>query len=227
MSKDNAIIFLSEESLEALESSKAAIVLIKYPKIIESNNVQIAKLEKDRAFWMKMLEEEQKGIDAYNALPWIKRISKKHKLDKDAHVANLGNFAKDVAEIDSEIGELMMQNRDMKYEYDSFVSALLNVNVEPQEVIAEYHRIKDMLEKKARGEWVEPVAETLATVETPAAHEEAPAKVEVAPVREEPIAQNSKKVQRLSPREKFERRLAITAQKQAQNAQKAKQPGEE
>lgn len=221
MSKDNAIIFLSEESLEALESSKGVIHLITFPRLIEENNAKITELEAKRAGFVSQMEEEKNLVNGYSKLPWIKRITKKAKETHAEHTAKLGELARIVADFDSEIGELFMENRNMTYAYNQFVKALANINIEPQDVIDEYHRIKDMLEKKARGEWVEP------TIETPAVHEEAPAKVEVAPVREEPIAQNSKKVQRLSPREKFERRLAITAQKQAQNAQKAKQPGEE
>lgn len=221
MAKDQAVYFLSEESLEALEASQGAIYLIRFPRMIEENNKKIQELEGHRLTWVKMIEEEQKGVDAYHALPWIKRMSKKHKLDKDAHVLNLGNFAQYVADLDSKIGELMMQNRDMAYGYNQFVAALLNVNISPEDVVAEYHRVKDMLEKKARGEWVEPV------IETPAAREEANVEAEtVVTVQQEPVTQNSKKIQRLTPREKFERRLALTAQKQANNAQKGKQPGD-
>ena len=156
-----------------------------------------------------MAEEEQKGVDAYHALPWIKRVSKKHKLDRDAHVLNLGNFAKDVADIDSEIGELTIQNQDMIAGYNQFVKALANVNIQPLDVIDEYHRIKDMLEKKARGEWVEeiPVVEAVPQMQESAIIPEASVHEDAIP------AQNLKSNPRLTQRQKFERRLAITAQK--------------
>ena len=94
MAKDQAIYFLSEESLEALEASQGAIYLIRFPSLIAENNKKLKELDAHRTTWAKMIEEEQKGVDAYHELPWIKRVSKKHKLEKDAHVANLGNFAK-------------------------------------------------------------------------------------------------------------------------------------
>ena len=201
MAKDQAIYFLSEESLEALEASQGAIYLIRFPSLIAENNKKLKELDAHRTTWAKMIEEEQKGVDAYHELPWIKRVSKKHKLEKDAHVANLGNFAKYVADLDSEIGELVMQNRDLAYGYDRFVAALANVNIEPEDVIAEYHRVKDMLERKARGEYVEEKAEEVVEPAHQASRENAIP------------AQNMKSNPRLSQREKFERRLAISAQR--------------
>ena len=232
MSKEQAIYFLSEESLEALETSQGAIYLIRFPRMIEENNAKIGELEKHRAFYVKLIAEEQAGVDAYAALPIFKRVLKKYKLEKAAHIANLGNFAKDLAELDSEIGELSMQNRDMIYGYNQFVKALANVNIEAQDVVAEYHRVKDMLEKKARGEWVEEVAPVIVVAEEVAPVAVTPDEPEIAApaepvsVREDAIpAQNLKKNPRLSQREKFERRLALTAQKTGKPV--GKQPGQE
>ena len=48
--KEDAKIFLCEESLEALEASKGAKILVQFPKEIESTQAEISKMKAERKY---------------------------------------------------------------------------------------------------------------------------------------------------------------------------------
>lgn len=217
MAKDQAVYFLSEESLEALEGSKGAIVLIQFPKDIEELKGLISDLQSERKSIVEQLEPTQKGYEDLFKLTFKQKLfkGKQIKQEKAELAEKIGKMARAIASIDSKIGEYESGIKHLSEEYDKFVKVLLTANIEPQAVIDEYNRIKDMLEKKARGEWVEPQAAE--PVEVVA---EEPKKAESVAIP----AQNLKKNPRLSQKEKFERRLALTAQKKSAAEHTGRQP---
>lgn len=213
MANENALYFLSEESLEALEGSKGAIILIQFPRDIEELRSWIAELQGMRIADARKLEALQKEFEKVCKPSLRDRIfnGKQIKQQKSEYAQKIGDLAQTIASYDSKIGQYSSQMRTLSDEYNKFVRALLNVNLSPEEVVAEYHRIKEMLERKARGEYVEEVSSV--------------------PVHEDEIpAQNLKANPRLSQREKFERRMAIAAQKSAKTGKQTntqKQPGQD
>ena len=203
MAKENAYIFLSEESLEELERSKGAKLLIHYPEIIESYKKEMARLEAEKEPILLEFEGIKKGYEDLFHLPITQRVfdAKKIREEKQEYVNTINKMAKELADIDTLIGDYNYYIIEASHEINVFVHNLHNINLESQDVIEAYNEIKARLEAKAKG-----IDATALTVEQ---------QPEVASAAE-PAKPARPKEQRLSPKEKFERRLARTKEIQEQ-----------
>lgn len=200
--KEDAKIFLCEESLEALEASKGAKILVQFPKEIESTQAEISKMKAERKDVELNLEELQKGYEDLFKLSFKQRFmkGKQIKAEKADYAMKIGILARRLASIDSLMSDHENYVSCLKTAINEFMKTLERINVEPKDVVAEYHRIKEMLERKERGELVEPAIE----VQQPAKAEK---KNDAVP------EQNRKTYPKLTQRQKFEMRLAKTAKR--------------
>lgn len=216
MAKENAYLFLSDSSLEELEKSKGAMILIHYPECIEMYKKEIARLTEEKKPIMLESEELKKGYEDLFRLPLAQRIfgAKKIREEKQDYVNKISMVAKKLADIDSLMADYHYYILEASQEIDQFTHMLFNINLEPKDVIEAYQEIRAMLEAKEKGIVIpaEPVAREVI----------APAEQVVAPAAEEvkkpaqPKTTGTKEA-RLSPREKFERRLARTKEIQEQS----------
>ncbi len=214
MAKENAYLFLSDSSLEELEKSKGAMILIHYPECIEMYKKEIARLTEEKKPIMLESEELKKGYEDLFRLPLAQRIfgAKKIREEKQDYVNKISMVAKKLADIDSLMADYHYYILEASQEIDQFTHMLFNINLEPKDVIEAYQEIRAMLEAKEKGIVIpaEPVAREVA----PAAEEVVPAEQIKKPAQ--PKTTGTKEA-RLSPREKFERRLARTKEIQEQS----------
>ena len=201
MAKENAYIFLSEESLEELERSKGAKLLIHYPGIIEAYKKEIARLEAEKEPILLEFEGVKKGYEDLFHLPITQRIfdAKKIREEKQEYVTKINKMAKELADIDTFIGDYNYYIIEASHEINVFVHNLHNINLEPQDVIEAYNELKAKFQAKTKRIYTT-VASTIE-----AQPEEVPAAEPAKPARP-----TGTKVERLSPMQKFERRLAKT-----------------
>lgn len=222
MANEHAKFFLSEDSLEALAASKGATILVQFPKEIEETQTSIDSMKNERADCALQIEGMQKGYEDLFKLPFMQRLfnGKKIKEEKAEYIKKIGDLATKITSLDSLISDHETYIKSLKSAIDEFVKALANVGVKPQDVVEEYHRIKDVLERKARGEYVEEVA--------PIVDESASVVEEISAEKDAIPAQNKKANPRLSQREKFERRLVLSMKKSTASdpTYAGKQPGE-
>lgn len=213
MAKENAYLFLSDSSLEELEKSKGAMILIHYPECIEIYKKEIARLTEEKKPIILESEELKKGYEDLFRLPLAQRIfgAKKIREEKQDYVNKISIVAKKLAEIDSLMADYHYYILEASQEIDQFTHMLFNINLEPKDVLEAYQEIRAMLEAKEKGIVIpaEPVAEEVAPAEevVPAEEVKKPAQPKTTGTKEA----------RLSPREKFERRLARTKEIQEQS----------
>ena len=214
MAKENAYLFLSDSSLEELEKSKGAMILIHYPECIEIYKKEIARLTEEKKPIILESEELKKGYEDLFRLPLAQRIfgAKKIREEKQDYVNKISMVAKKLADIDSLMADYHYYILEASQEIDQFTHMLFNINLEPKDVLEAYQEIRAMLEAKEKGIVIpaEPVAREVAS----AAEQVAPAEEVKKPAQ--PKTTGTKEA-RLSPREKFERRLARTKEIQEQS----------
>ena len=205
MINENAYLFLSDASLNDLDSSKGAMMLIHYPVYIEAYKKEIERLEKSKEPLNLEFEGLKKGLEDLSKLPLAQRIfsARKIKEERQDYVLKIQENAKKLADIDSLISEYTLYIYEAGQEINIFVHTLNNINVDPKDVVAAYHEIKARLE--APVEEKKPVE---VVTEPEVAEPVKPAKT---------VKTTGTKEARLSPREKFERRLAKTKEMQEQS----------
>lgn len=205
MINENAYLFLSAESISELDNSKGAIMLIHYPAYIEAYKKEIERLTEEKKPIILESEELKKGYEDLFRLPIAQRIfgAKKIREEKQEYVNKIQANATELANIDTLIADYTCYIYEASQEINIFVHALNNINVDPKDVVAAYHEIKARLE--APVEEKKPV-EVVAEPET------------IEPVKPaKTVKTTGTKEARLSPREKFERRLAKTKEMQEQS----------
>lgn len=205
MINENAYLFLSDGSIGDLEKSKGAMILIHYPIYIEAYKKEIERLEKSKEPLNLEFEGLKKGLEDLSSLPLAQRIfsARKIKEERQDYVLKIQENAKKLADIDSLIAEYTLYIYEAGQEINAFVYTLNNINVKPEDVVAAYHEIKARLE--APVEEKKPVE---VVAEPEAIEPVKPAKT---------VKTTGTKEARLSPREKFERRLAKTKEMQEQS----------
>ncbi len=242
MEKENAYIFLSDASLEELNNSKGAIILIQYPQEIEECIHLIEELELSKQPKMTDLERVQSRYDALCHLSFRQKFGKwkEVKAEKLQKAEKLSELAREIAHIDSSIGAYRNTVTDLSFKIDEFTTALARVNLEPEDVINAYFEIKAMLEAKIEAERIaSEIPEGQLKIQFPDEVESLPRKkVAEPPVAEMIVVDDSvlmasaeaqthktegkkqsvpkTKEPRLSPKERFERRLAKTKEIQEQ-----------
>ncbi len=202
MINENAYLFLSEESVSELDKSKGAMLLIHYPTYIEAYKKEIERLEKSKEPHNLEFEGLKKGMEDLSKLPLTQRLfsAKRIREEKQAYVTKIQAIANELANIDTLIADYTLYIYEASQEINAFVHALGNINVDPKDVVAAYHEIKARLEAKEKGIDISAASPIVEEVVAPAEEVKKSAQPKTTGTKEA----------RLSPREKFERRLART-----------------
>ena len=230
MAKEDAKIFINGESLRTLKTSRGYVFLVEKPRFVEEYNKCIANFEeevKEKEAKIEQLQAEldeivkqpifKKILRAFNVPELFKTMNRKEKIIEDINALRLS-----IESLKNTIEALKYDRSLIKKSIDEFVEVLANLGISAEDVIAEYEAAKDILERKARGEYVEPVDAA------PVVAEEAPVVVEeISVVEEKPVydsvtsaipSQNRKGAPRLSQMDKFRLRMEKTAKMQGKGS---------
>lgn len=229
MAKEDAKLFINGESLRTLKTSKGYIFLVEKPNMVEEYNKCIANFEEEVREKETKIEKLQAELDeivkqpifkkilkAFNVPELFKTMNRKEKIIEDINALRLS-----IESLKNTIEALKYDRSLIKKSIDEFIEVLTNLGISPEDVLAEYESAKDILERKARGEYIEPV------VEVPVAIEDVPVVVEEEPVYDSVTSaipsQNRKGAPRLSQMDKFRLRMEKTAKIQGKDSS---EPGE-
>lgn len=224
MAKEDAKLFINGESLRTLKTSKGYIFLVEKPNMVEEYNKCIANFEEEVREKETKIEKLQAELDeivkqpifkkilkAFNVPELFKTMNRKEKIIEDINALRLS-----IESLKNTIEALKYDRSLIKKSIDEFIEVLTNLGISPEDVLAEYESAKDILERKARGEYIEPV------VEVPVAIEDVPVVVEEEPVYDSVTSaipsQNRKGAPRLSQMDKFRLRMEKTAKIQGKGS---------
>ena len=162
MAQDSAEQILKYENLTELENSEGAKHLIMYPRNIVDYKSVIETLETDRAKEIKEIENLQIELDDLKKIKWWKKIFQYSKYDekREEILKKMGDLSADIAHLDMLIGDFKGNIKELEEKIDIFLKKLIALGITPDEVIAEYNRVKAELSsgkvpKKARFDMTE------------------------------------------------------------------------
>lgn len=223
--------YLDNSSLEALESSEGTLYLLFRPTLVSAHLQTISDLKETLNKQVTLLEEKQVELDSLNSVKGVKKLFNIANLSKRKKelIVEIEKLRREIDGLNSNINLFQVEADAIQSSINLFIAQLAREGIQPEEVVLAYAEEKDIFEKKARGEYVEPVVEQPVETaimtseeakiqgeevktqsEQPAEKVEQPAKKAVRP-------EQNKKIQRLTPLQKFERRLAKTAQINAES----------
>lgn len=201
---ENITKYLNAENMETLHESEGYIMLVRKPAMLEQLKRSKMAVESSLSEQIKIKEErdakalaeakaQKKGI--FESIKGL--FSRKEKVEapveSDPLTESIARLKDTVAR--HEEGILALQS-----EIDEFIEKIKAEGLVSEEVVATYYALKEEIEKQER----------IASEERTRRHEEAAAEAaRLAPIP----AQNTKAHKTMSQREKFARRMAITAQK--------------
>ena len=223
MARDFVNHYLSERSIEDLEASKGAQLMIHKPKIIESNSATIEGYQEELEIArqdVKSLEDALRGEEKF-----FKKVfgGKKAKAERDALQTQLKAARARVDRLVASIESLEESSKAIQKEIAEFYRELHNIGLRPQDIVEGYKQIKwefaererlakeekKFLEKKAEAERI--AAERRAEEERRQAEKKALAAEKSAGTNK------GTKREKLSPIEKFNRRMDTYNKKVAES----------
>ena len=191
MAKDFVNHFLSEKSLEDLEKSKGAVLLIHKPKILEKHKQTIKDREEELVGLREELKKAQENMD--KAESFFRNLfgGKKAKEEKIEARKNLCIVQAKIERIETDLKMLKTLVSVMKKEIQEFTETLHYIGLTQQDIIDGYNRIKWNFAEKEKEEQE---AQRLREYRQAKAQEELNSQ------------KSTSKPQRMTPREKFEAR---------------------
>lgn len=200
MKKELVEKYLSTKSLEDLEQSKVATILI-------AGRAQVAEYDKAQAEVMKdydacvlRLDSLQADLEKLLAATFMQRVFKiKNYKEKKQELIGLIAAEKSVVDgLVATLGTGYATKGIALKKIDDFVALLKKDGLTEAEVIEEYNRLKEMFEKQAQEPEVVPVAQEVAKLQPETTTSAKSTRTE----------QNSKDNRRMTPLEKFNARMA-------------------
>jgi len=226
MSQDQARFFLVEDSLEHLEKSKGAQMLIHYPEIIQEHSQTIKYYDETIAQGEKRIAERQTELDILSQIKGLKYFFNKASIERDK-----ANIAEEIKSWGDKIEAFIKAKRELvsvvkrlKTEINEFMKLLIQLNIDANDVIEEYYRIKQRIEsgENLQEQQAEQEMQQEEIMQEPAVEQMI---VSESQKEEKPAQKSAKKPAQKSAIEKFNSRMA--KHKKIVESQQPQQPSAE
>ena len=152
--KKDPIDYLSEESLEKLEQSEGAVILVhKLAEHSELSEKHIKNLSEFRKY-DAIISEKKKEIEFAQKQSFVKRFihmkTVKEKVEElKAEIEVAKKKIEEVLEEDKRVYEQMIK---LEREVNSFKQMIRRFGIKPQEIVDEYHKIKKRFQAERKGQ---------------------------------------------------------------------------
>lgn len=225
--------YINGSSLTALMQSKTSKILFAKPQEIEDKKLKISEIEEVISNNICQIDVLQYDLYQIIEIKGLKKLFKlkKIKTQKEELLSKIKDLGDEIDNLNDYVKNLKEEIDVIQTEIDSFIDEIHRDGFSLDEIMFAYQTEKDILERKARGEYVEPtfddellIPEQQAVSEEPKISEVKASQTYVEQKKEERLEQNQKKSHHLSPREKFEKRLARTEELSRKNNSEGQGP---